>query len=93
SGFNVYPSEVEEVVAALPGVLECGVVGVPDEIAGEAVKVFIVKRDEQLTDEEVHQHCKQQLTNYKRPKYIEFRSELPKNNVGKILRRELRVKN
>jgi long-chain acyl-CoA synthetase len=93
SGFNVYPSEVEEVVASLPGVLECGVVGVPDDISGEAVKVFIVKRDEQLTDEEVHQHCKQQLTNYKRPKYIEFRSELPKNNVGKILRRELRIKN
>ena len=92
SGFNVYPSEVEEVVAALPGVLECGVVGVPDDISGEAVKVFIVKRDDQLTEEAVNQHCKQQLTNYKRPKYIEFRSDLPKNNVGKILRRELRIK-
>ncbi len=92
SGFNVYPSEVEEVVAALPGVLECGVVGVPDENSGEAVKVFIVKRDDQLTEKAVNQHCKQQLTNYKRPKYIEFRSELPKNNVGKILRRELRIK-
>ncbi|MEO0047174.1 MAG: hypothetical protein RLZZ410_133 [Pseudomonadota bacterium] len=92
SGFNVYPSEVEEVVAALPGVLECGVVGVSDENAGEVVKVFIVKKNDQLTEEEVHQHCKQQLTNYKRPKYIEFRSELPKNSVGKILRRELRMK-
>jgi long-chain acyl-CoA synthetase len=90
SGFNVYPSEVEDIITSLPGVLECGVVGVPDENSGEAVKVFIVKRDVQLTEDQIHQHCKEQLTNYKRPKYIEFRSELPKTNVGKILRRELR---
>ncbi len=74
----------------LPGVLACGVVGVPDEVSGEAVKAFIVKRDMQLSTEDVINHCKEQLTNYKRPKYIEFRDELPKTNVGKILRRELR---
>lgn len=90
SGFNVYPSEVEDVISMLPGVLECGVVGVPDEVSGEAVKAFIVKRDMQLSTEDVINHCKEQLTNYKRPKYIEFRDELPKTNVGKILRRELR---
>lgn len=90
SGFNVYPSEVEDVISMLPGVLECGVVGVPDEVSGEAVKAFIVKRDMQLSTEDVIKHCKEQLTNYKRPKYIEFRDELPKTNVGKILRRELR---
>jgi len=90
SGFNVYPSEVEDVISMLPGVLECGVVGVPDEASGEAVKAFIVKRDMQLSAEDVINHCKEQLTNYKRPKYIEFRDELPKTNVGKILRRELR---
>jgi long-chain acyl-CoA synthetase len=93
SGFNVYPSEVEDVISMLPGVLECGVVGVPDEVSGEAVKAFIVKRDVQLSAEDVINHCKEQLTNYKRPKYIEFRDELPKTNVGKILRRELRTDN
>ncbi|TXI10296.1 MAG: long-chain-fatty-acid--CoA ligase [Polynucleobacter sp.] len=93
SGFNVYPSEVEDVISMLPGVLECGVVGVPDEASGEAVKAFIVKRDMQLSAEDVVNHCKEQLTNYKRPKYIEFRDELPKTNVGKILRRELRPNN
>jgi long-chain acyl-CoA synthetase len=91
SGFNVYPSEVEEVIAMLPGVLECGVVGVPDPVTGEAVKAYIVKKDPQLSEEEVLSHCKAQLTNYKRPKYVEFREQLPKTNVGKILRRELRV--
>ena len=93
SGFNVYPSEVEDVISMIPGVLECGVVGVPDEVSGEAVKAFIVKRDMQLSIEDVINHCKEQLTNYKRPKYIEFRDELPKTNVGKILRRELRPTN
>lgn len=91
SGFNVYPSEVEEVISMLPGVLECGVVGIPDELSGEAVKAYIVRRDPHLTEEEIFNHCKSQLTNYKRPKLIEFRDDLPKTNVGKILRRELRV--
>jgi long-chain acyl-CoA synthetase len=90
SGFNVYPNEVEEVVAAHPGVLECAVVGVPDEQTGEAVKLYVVKRDPALTAEQLMAHCHEQLTGYKRPKLIEFRSELPKSNVGKILRRELR---
>ncbi len=93
SGFNVYPSEVEDIISMLPGVLECGVVGVPDGASGEAVKAFIVKRDIHLSAEDVISHCKEQLTNYKRPKYIEFRDELPKTNVGKILRRELRPDN
>jgi long-chain acyl-CoA synthetase len=90
SGFNVYPNEVEEVIASMPGVLECACIGVPDEHAGEAVKVFIVKKDPALTAEQVIDYCKHELTGYKKPKYIEFRSELPKSNVGKILRRELR---
>jgi len=90
SGFNVYPNEVEEVVATLPGVFECAVVGVPDEHSGEVVKVYIVKGDANLTEQQVMAHCKEQLTNYKRPKYIEFINELPKNTVGKTLRRELR---
>lgn len=90
SGFNVYPNEVEDVIAMLPGVSECAAIGLPDEYSGEVVKVFIVKRDPGLTEEQVMAHCKENLTNYKRPKYIEFRSDLPKTNVGKILRRELR---
>lgn len=90
SGFNVYPNEVEEVVAMLPGVFECAVVGVPDEHSGEVVKVYIVKGETNLTEQQVIAHCKEQLTNYKRPKYIEFINELPKNTVGKTLRRELR---
>ncbi len=90
SGFNVYPNELEGVIAAHPGVLECAVVGVPDEHSGEAVKVFVVRRDPHLTAEQVMEYCKQQLTGYKKPKYIEFRDELPKTNVGKILRRALR---
>jgi long-chain acyl-CoA synthetase len=90
SGFNVYPNEVEDVIALLPGVLECSVVGVPDEHSGEVVKAFVIKRDFTLTAEEIIKHCKAQLTNYKCPKHIEFRTELPKNNVGKILRRALR---
>jgi long-chain acyl-CoA synthetase len=90
SGFNVYPNEIEDVIATMPGVLEVAAVGVPDEKSGEAVKVVIVKKDESLTAEQVKAFCKEQLTGYKQPRLIEFRSELPKTNVGKILRRELR---
>lgn len=90
SGFNVYPNEVEGVVAGCPGVLEVAAIGVPDERSGEAVKLFIVKKDPSLTEEAVRAFCKEQLTAYKCPKHIEFRTELPKTNVGKILRRELR---
>jgi len=90
SGFNVYPNEVEGVVASHPGVLECAVVGVPDDNSGEAVKLFVVKKDPALTEKELMEFCKEQLTGYKKPKYIEFRADLPKTNVGKILRRELR---
>ena len=90
SGFNVYPNEIEGVMAAHPGVLECAAVGVPDEHSGEAVKLFVVKRDPALTERDVMDYCKEQLTGYKKPKYVEFRSDLPKTNVGKILRRELR---
>ena len=90
SGFNVYPNELEGVIAAHPGVLECAVIGVPDEHSGEAVKVFVVRKDPALTKEQLMDYCKEQLTGYKKPKYIEFRNELPKTNVGKILRRVLR---
>ena len=90
SGFNVYPNEVEEVIASHPGVLETAVIGLPDEKSGEVVKAFIVKKDPDLTAEEVIKFCHEQLTNYKVPKRIEFRTELPKTNVGKILRRQLR---
>jgi long-chain acyl-CoA synthetase len=90
SGFNVYPNEVEAIVSSHPGVLECAVVGVPDAHTGEAVKLYVVKRDPSLTAEQLMDYCHDQLTGYKRPKLIEFRSELPKTNVGKILRRELR---
>ncbi|OEZ85347.1 long-chain-fatty-acid--CoA ligase [Janthinobacterium sp. HH106] len=90
SGFNVYPNEVEDVVASCPGVLECACIGVPDANAGEAVKVFVVRKDPNLTVEQIREHCKHELTAYKKPKYIEFRDELPKTNVGKILRRQLR---
>jgi long-chain acyl-CoA synthetase len=90
SGFKVYPNEVEEVLSEMPGILECAVIGIPDEETGEAVKAFIVKRDADLSEDQVLDHCKQQLTNYKRPKKIVFRVDLPKTNVGKILRRELR---
>ncbi|NVM80160.1 long-chain acyl-CoA synthetase [Duganella sp. SG902] len=90
SGFNVYPNEVEGVVAAHPGVLEVACIGVPDKNSGEAVKLFIVRKDPNLTAEQVLDFCKHELTAYKKPKYIEFRDELPKTNVGKILRRQLR---
>jgi long-chain acyl-CoA synthetase len=90
SGFNVYPNEVEDVIAMLPGVLEVGAVGVPDDKSGEAVKVVIVRKDPNLTAEDVKAHARENLTGYKQPRYVEFRNELPKTNVGKILRRELR---
>ena len=90
SGFNVYPNEIEEVIASHPGVLECAVIGVQDAKSGEAVKAFIVRKDQNLTAEDVIKFCSTQLTAYKVPKQIEFRSGLPKTNVGKILRRELR---
>jgi long-chain acyl-CoA synthetase len=90
SGFNVYPNELEGVIAGHPGVLECAVIGVPDAHSGEAVKVFVVKKDPGLTADDLMAYCKQEFTGYKKPKYIEFRDELPKTNVGKILRRALR---
>lgn len=90
SGFKVYPNEVEAVVAQMPGVLECAAIGVPDEHSGESVKVFVVKSDPSLTEAQVQDWCREKLTGYKRPRFVEFRDELPKSNVGKILRRELR---
>jgi long-chain acyl-CoA synthetase len=90
SGFNVYPNEIEAVVAMHPGVLECAAIGVPDAKSGEAVKLFVVKKDPALTAESLLAHCREQLTGYKCPREVEFRSELPKSNVGKILRRDLR---
>jgi long-chain acyl-CoA synthetase len=90
SGFNVYPNEVEDVIAMHPGVLECAVIGVPDAASGEAVKAYVVRRDPALTEDELKQFLAERLTNYKRPKIVEFRDELPKTPVGKILRRALR---
>jgi len=91
SGFNVYPNEVEEVVASMPGVLECAVIGIPDERSGEAVKLVVVKKDAALTEAQVLDYCKHNLTGYKHPRVVEFRTELPKTPVGKVLRRELRA--
>jgi acyl-CoA synthetase (AMP-forming)/AMP-acid ligase II len=90
SGFNVFPNELENVISTCPGVVECAAIGVPDTMQGEAIKVFVVRNDPLLTEEAVTRFCHDNLTGYKRPKYIEFRDELPKSNVGKILRRELR---
>ena len=90
SGFNVYPNELENVISLCPGVLECAAVSVPDEHSGEAIKVFVVRSDPSLTEDRLLRYCHDHLTGYKRPKYIEFRDELPKTNVGKILRRALR---
>ena len=90
SGFNVFPSELENVISTCPGVVECAAVGIADSMQGETIKVFVVRNDAMLTEEAVAQFCHDKLTGYKRPKYIEFRDELPKSNVGKILRRELR---
>jgi len=90
SGFNVYPNEVEDVASHHPGVLEAAVIGVPDEHTGEAVKLFVVRKDPTLTESALREYFKDKLTGYKRPRHIEFRNELPKTNVGKILRRALR---
>lgn len=90
SGFNVYPNEIEDVLAMHPGIMEAGVVGVPDDSSGEAVKAVVVKKDGTLTEEQVIAHCRESLTGYKVPHIVEFRDELPKSNVGKILRKELR---
>ncbi|HHB52283.1 MAG TPA: long-chain-fatty-acid--CoA ligase, partial [Saprospiraceae bacterium] len=90
SGFNVFPNEIEEVVASNNKVLECAAIGVPNEKSGEVVKIFVVKKDKSLTEKELIDYCRQNLTGYKVPKEVEFRKELPKTNVGKILRRELR---
>lgn len=92
SGFNVYPNEIEDVIAKHPKVLEVAAIGVPDAKSGEVPKVFIVKKDKSLTESEILEYCKEYLTNYKLPRSVEFRDSLPKTNVGKILRRELRNK-
>lgn len=90
SGFNVFPNELENVISLCPGVVECAAIGIPDDKQGEAIKVFVVRNDVTLTEDDVARYCKLNLTGYKQPKYIEFRDELPKTNVGKVLRRELR---
>jgi long-chain acyl-CoA synthetase len=90
SGFKVYPNEVEAVVSSHPGVLECGVIGIPDPRSGDAVKLFVVRKDPNLTETELIAYCQTRLTPYKVPKLVEFRTDLPKNNIGKILRRQLR---
>jgi long-chain acyl-CoA synthetase len=92
SGFNVYPNEVEEVLARHPGVREVGVIGVPDERSGEAVKAFVVASDSKPSPDELIAHCRESLASYKIPKQIEFRDELPKSPIGKILRKDLRPK-
>jgi long-chain acyl-CoA synthetase len=91
SGFNVYPNELEDVITGNPKVLECAAIGIPDDKSGEVVKVFVVKKDESLTQEELIKFCRENLTSYKVPKLVEFRKELPKSNVGKILRKDLRA--
>jgi long-chain acyl-CoA synthetase len=90
SGFNVYPNELEDVICQNSKVLECAAIGVPDEKSGEAIKVYIVKKDDSLTKDELIEYCRTSLTSYKIPRYVEFRTELPKTNVGKILRKDLR---
>jgi long-chain acyl-CoA synthetase len=90
SGFNVFPTELEQVISLCPGVVECAVIGAPDEKQGEAIKVFVVRADSHISEDDVMKYCRQNLTGYKMPKHIEFRDELPKTPVGKILRRELR---
>jgi len=90
SGFNVFPNEIEEVVMMHDGVVEVAAVGVPDEVCGEKVKIFVVLKDENVTEDELVAHCREHLTSYKVPKLVEFKDDLPKTNVGKILRRELR---
>ena len=90
SGFNVYPNEIESVLSKHPKVLEVAAIGIPNERSGETVKAFVVKRDQSLTEDELRTYCHEYLTNYKIPRYFEFRTELPKTNVGKILRRALK---
>ena len=90
SGFNVYPNEIENVIVELDGVLEAAAIGIPDERSGEVVKIFAVRTNESLTEQDILDHCRDTLTGYKCPKTVEFRDELPKTNVGKILRRALR---
>jgi long-chain acyl-CoA synthetase len=90
SGFNVYPNEIENVVVEMDGILEAAAIGVDDEKSGEVVKVYAVRTSESVTEKDVIEYCRENLTGYKRPKYVEFRDELPKTNVGKILRRALR---
>jgi long-chain acyl-CoA synthetase len=90
SGFNVYPNEIESVAAEIDGVLEAAAIGQPDEKSGEVVKLYVVRRDESVTEEQIIEYCRQNLTGYKVPREVEFRDELPKSNVGKILRRALR---
>ena len=92
SGFNVFPTELEDVVSQMDGIMECACVGMPDEKTGEAVKLVIVRKDSDVTEDQVRAYCKENLTGYKQPKVVEFRTELPKTPVGKILRRELRGK-
>jgi len=91
SGFNVYPNEVEDILARHPGIAESAVIGIPDGAAGEAVRAYIVRRDPALTEADIRAHCKANLAAYKVPRQVEFRDDLPKSNVGKILRRELRT--
>ena len=91
SGFNVFPNELENVVSLCQGVLECAAIGIPDSKSGEAIKLFVVKSDPIITEDDIFKYCRENLTAYKNPKYIEFRDELPKSNVGKILRRDLRT--
>jgi len=90
SGFNVYPNEIEQLVSLLPGVLECAALDIPDERSGEAVKLVVIKSDTTLSEDGVTRYCRDKFTAYKRPKVIEFRDELPKSNMGKVLRRDLR---
>ena len=90
SGFNVYPNEIENIVVELDGVLEAAAIGLPDERSGEIVKLFVVRKNDSVTEQDIIDHCKKNLTGYKRPRIVEFRDDLPKTNVGKILRRALR---
>jgi long-chain acyl-CoA synthetase len=90
SGFNVYPNEIEDVLATNPKILESAAIGIPDDKSGEAIKIFVVKKDDSLTEAEVLSFCKDKFTGYKQPRFVEFRAELPKTNVGKILHRNLR---
>ena len=90
SGFNVYPNEIEDVVCKMDEVIEAAAIGLPDEKSGEVVKIFVVKKDKKLTEAQIIKHCKEHLTGYKIPKVIEFKDDLPKTNVGKILRRALK---